>query len=185
MRNSGIRVDEVTFMPPLAARSLLSTMLEYTKGKEWSSRLKQREIAEFFLVTRNGPAALRNQLGGLLVDGRLGSSNLVHSEVLERPRLLDVLERVLQVLELEVDLGKQEVRRVGRADGATAVSFATEASRRDMLLTGVDEIGQTLQLEEHIDVFEQKRAGSQPWLGGFKKKRVDIPTGASSGSTDW
>ncbi|EIW79911.1 3-isopropylmalate dehydratase [Coniophora puteana RWD-64-598 SS2] len=90
-----------------------------------------------------------------------------------------------QGLELEVDLGKQEVRRVGRADGTAAVSFATEASRRDMLLTGVDEIGQTLQLEEHIDVFEQKRAGSQPWLGGFKKKRVDIPTSASSGSTDW
>jgi hypothetical protein len=72
-------------------------MLEYTKGKErcvW--RLQNGEIAEFFLsrgvsnqfgpvtielgtylVSRNAPAALGNKLGGLLVDGRLSSSNLV------------------------------------------------------------------------------------------------------------
>lgn len=56
------------------------------------------------LVTRHGPAALGHELGGLLVDAGLGSGDLVDGELVKGPGVLNVLERLLEVLELEVDL---------------------------------------------------------------------------------
>ena len=60
--------------------------------------------AETNLVSRYVPAALGNQLGGLLVNRRLGSRDIIHREVLEWPRRLDVGEGLLQVPELQADL---------------------------------------------------------------------------------
>lgn len=66
------------------------------------------------LVSRYVPAALGDELGRLLVDRRLGSRDLIHREVLKRPRRLNVGERLLQVLELQADL---LARGLGVADG--------------------------------------------------------------------
>lgn len=43
-------------------------------------------------------------------------------------------------------------------------SFQIDASRKDKMLNGLDAIGETLQAAPSIDVFEGKRAISQPWL---------------------
>ena len=43
-------------------------------------------------------------------------------------------------------------------------SFQIDPSRKDKMLNGLDAIGETLQAAPSIDVFEGKRAISQPWL---------------------
>ena len=43
-------------------------------------------------------------------------------------------------------------------------SFEIDAARKEKMLKGLDAIGETLQSARDIDVFEQKRAISQPWL---------------------
>lgn len=42
--------------------------------------------------------------------------------------------------------------------------FQIDASRKEKMLKGLDAIGETLQAAPAIDVFEAKRAVSQPWL---------------------
>jgi hypothetical protein len=56
------------------------------------------------LVAGHRPATLGHQLARLLVNGRLSSSNLINGKVLKRSRLLNVLERLLQILQLQIDL---------------------------------------------------------------------------------
>ena len=61
---------------------------------------------------------------------------------------------------LSVDLVRQVVVR----PGGEAIGFAIDASRRQMLLEGLDDIGQTLQRAAAIDAFETGRAAALPWL---------------------
>jgi 3-isopropylmalate dehydratase/3-isopropylmalate/(R)-2-methylmalate dehydratase small subunit len=43
-------------------------------------------------------------------------------------------------------------------------AFAIDENRKEKMLNGLDAIGETLQAAASIDVFEGKRAISQPWL---------------------
>ncbi len=61
---------------------------------------------------------------------------------------------------MTVDLERQ---RVVRPNGE-AFPFEVDSHRRDMLLHGLDEIGQTLQRAGSIDAFEARRRQEQPWL---------------------
>jgi 3-isopropylmalate/(R)-2-methylmalate dehydratase small subunit len=45
-----------------------------------------------------------------------------------------------------------------------AIPFTIDPHRRQMLLQGMDEIGQTLQRTGAIDAFETSRASQHPWL---------------------
>jgi len=60
---------------------------------------------------------------------------------------------------LEVDLENQTI---GRPNGES-VSFEIDAHRKHCLLNGLDDIGLTLQREQGISDFEEKRRQSQPW----------------------
>jgi 3-isopropylmalate/(R)-2-methylmalate dehydratase small subunit len=42
--------------------------------------------------------------------------------------------------------------------------FDIDAQRKEKMLKGLDAIGETLQSEQSIDVYEMKRALAQPWL---------------------
>ncbi|KIJ70267.1 hypothetical protein HYDPIDRAFT_172134 [Hydnomerulius pinastri MD-312] len=75
-------------------------------------------------------------------------------------------------VELEVDLEKQEVRR---ANGKPAISFNVDPFRRHCLLNGLDDIALTLQKEDAIVSFEQRRTAVWPWLDGFGFKGNKIP----------
>jgi len=66
-------------------------------------------------------------------------------------------------LELEVDLEKQEVRRVN----GESIPFTTDPFRRHCLLNGLDDIALTLQKNDKIEEFEVRRTESWPWLDGF------------------
>ena len=56
----------------------------------------------------------------------------------------------------------QEGQRV-RA-GAAEYPFRADPWARDILLEGLDEIGQTLRGIGRVEAFEQRRASSAPWL---------------------
>ena len=56
-----------------------------------------------------------------------------------------------------------EAQTVVSPSGKT-FSFQIDPSRKEKMLNGLDAIGETLQAAPSIDVFEGKRAISQPWL---------------------
>ncbi|MBX3480374.1 MAG: 3-isopropylmalate dehydratase small subunit [Caulobacter sp.] len=59
-----------------------------------------------------------------------------------------------------VDLESQTVT----APSGTRYSFDIDPDRKDKLLKGLDAIGETLQHAGAIDLFESKRALSEPWM---------------------
>lgn len=86
-------------------------------------------------------------------------------------------------LELEIDLEKEEIRRVN----GPPVPFTTDPFRRHCLLNGLDDIALTLQRVEKIEEFELRRTESWPWLDGFGYKGQRIPISSTGGKKkiDW
>ncbi|KAH0839665.1 aconitase family-domain-containing protein [Lanmaoa asiatica] len=74
-------------------------------------------------------------------------------------------------VEIEVDLEKQEVRR----ENGKTIRFTVDPFRRHCLLNGLDDIALTLQKEDAIATFEQRRSAVWPWLDGFGYKGNKIP----------
>lgn len=64
--------------------------------------------------------------------------------------------------EVEVDLVNQVVRR---PDGTT-IAFDVEPFRKHCLVNGLDDIGLTMQKNDKIESFEEKRTSLWPWLNG-------------------
>lgn len=88
-------------------------------------------------------------------------------------------------LELEIDLEKEEIRRV---NGKPPVTFLTDVFRRHCLLNGLDDIALTLQKSSSIEQFEQQRSEFWPWLDGFGYETRKIAVGVKEGakkSMDW
>ncbi len=63
---------------------------------------------------------------------------------------------------LTIDLEKQEITG---PDGGV-INFEMDPFRKQCLLEGLDDIGQTLQRKDKIDSFEEKQKTGQPWLYG-------------------
>ena len=63
---------------------------------------------------------------------------------------------------LTVDLENQKITR---PDG-DVVNFEMDPFRKQCLLEGLDDIGQTLQRKGKIDGFEERQKAGQPWLYG-------------------
>ncbi|KAH9482872.1 3-isopropylmalate dehydratase [Psilocybe cubensis] len=87
-------------------------------------------------------------------------------------------------LDLEVDLEKEEIRRV---NGQPPIPFTTDAFRRHCLLNGLDDIALTMQRGEAISQFEQRRTEMWPWLNGFGYADKKIPVGPvrKTKKTEW
>ena len=64
---------------------------------------------------------------------------------------------------LTIDLERQVVVRPNGEE----VPFAVDALRRDMLLNGLDEIGQTMQRGAAIDAYETRLRQQAPWMPGI------------------
>lgn len=92
--------------------------------------------------------------------------------ILPQEQCRELAEDAEQGLDLEVDLEKQEVRR---PNGKASFSFETDTFRRHCLLNGLDDIGLTLQKDDSINSFEQRRSAVWPWLDGFGYKGSKIP----------
>ena len=63
---------------------------------------------------------------------------------------------------MTVDL---EAQTIARSDGE-ALGFAIEPFRKHRLLTGLDDIGITMEKAAEIDAFEARQRTAQPWLYG-------------------
>ncbi|MDA1100552.1 MAG: 3-isopropylmalate dehydratase small subunit [Proteobacteria bacterium] len=63
---------------------------------------------------------------------------------------------------LTVDLATQEIHG---PDGGV-VHFEMDPFRKQCLLEGLDDIGQTMQRKGRIDTFEEQQKAQQPWLYG-------------------
>ncbi|MFK7839365.1 MAG: 3-isopropylmalate dehydratase small subunit [Bdellovibrionales bacterium] len=61
---------------------------------------------------------------------------------------------------IEVDLEKQTITRGNQFSFA----FDIDPFRKHCLLNGLDDIGLTMKKSTHIDAFEEKRSGEQPWV---------------------
>ncbi|KAF8845691.1 hypothetical protein BDN67DRAFT_919117 [Paxillus ammoniavirescens] len=87
-------------------------------------------------------------------------------------------------VKVEVDLEKQEVRR---DNGKPAITFTVDPFRRHCLLNGLDDIALTLQKEDAIVVFEQRRTAVWPWLDGFgyEGNKIPIRPTKASKKTEW
>jgi len=66
---------------------------------------------------------------------------------------------------LQIDLARQMVT----TPAGDSYSFAIDAYRKQCLLDGLDEIGLTLQVEDTIRAYEQRRRQEAPWLFGAGK----------------
>ena len=60
----------------------------------------------------------------------------------------------------KVDLENQTIS----TDSGLEISFDIDVSRKERLLAGLDEIGQTLQEDESITAFENQDRQNRPWL---------------------
>ena len=88
-------------------------------------------------------------------------------------------------LSLEVDLEKEEIRRV---NGEPPIPFSIDPFRRHCLLNGLDDIALTMQRGAAIEAFEQRRTETWPWLNGFGyqgKKVPVVPIKSSARKNDW
>jgi 3-isopropylmalate/(R)-2-methylmalate dehydratase small subunit len=77
----------------------------------------------------------------------------------EIAKLMDDAQRGANAT-LTIDLESQEIKG---PDGGT-IKFELDSFRKHCLLTGLDDIGLTLQQQSHIDAYESKQRLSQPWL---------------------
>lgn len=86
---------------------------------------------------------------------------------------------------LEVDLEAQEVRRTA---GSIAIPFTMDPLRRHRLLNCLDDITLTLQREDAIARFEERRAEKWPWLDKPGRENQSSWLGCTKGqatSIDW
>jgi 3-isopropylmalate dehydratase/3-isopropylmalate/(R)-2-methylmalate dehydratase small subunit len=63
---------------------------------------------------------------------------------------------------VSIDLETQTVT----SPSGQVFAFEVDPQRRRKMLNGLDAIGETLQAEASIDLYEMKRALAQPWLEG-------------------
>ena len=77
--------------------------------------------------------------------------------------LLRIAEESKAGREIEVDLPNQ---RVNDAAGNKLADFEVEEFRKHCLVNGLDDIGLTMQMEDKIRSFEDRRSIDTPWLDG-------------------
>jgi len=83
--------------------------------------------------------------------------------ITDQAKLEKIADEARAGREIEVDLPNQVVRD---ADGNELARFEVEEFRKHCLVEGLDDIGLTMQQEEKIARFEQKRTLDTPWLDG-------------------
>ena len=83
--------------------------------------------------------------------------------ITDQPTLEKIADEARAGHEIEVDLVNQEVKD---ASGKTLAYFDVEEFRKHCLVNGLDDIGLTMQMEDKIRKFEDRRTMDTPWLDG-------------------
>ena len=82
--------------------------------------------------------------------------------VLDEPTVNALMADANAKQELEIDLPNQVIIR---ANGEK-IPFEVDSFRKHCLINGLDDIGLTMQQDDAISTFEQKRTELYPWLNG-------------------
>jgi 3-isopropylmalate dehydratase len=82
--------------------------------------------------------------------------------VLDEPTVNTLMADANAKQELEIDLPNQVIIR---ANGEK-IPFEVDSFRKHCLINGLDDIGLTMQQDDAISAFEQKRTELYPWLNG-------------------
>lgn len=88
--------------------------------------------------------------------------------VLPRDQVDSLMSDCDKGLKIEVDLPSQQITR---ADG-TAYTFNIDPFRKDCLIRGLDDIGLTMQKEDMIKMYEDRRSSLEPWIDNAAQKFV-------------
>ena len=83
--------------------------------------------------------------------------------ITDQPTLEKIADEARAGREIEVDLVNQEVKD---ASGKPLAHFDVEEFRKHCLVNGLDDIGLTMQMEDKIRKFEDRRTMDTPWLDG-------------------
>ena len=83
--------------------------------------------------------------------------------ITDQPTVENIADEARAGREIEVDLVNQEVKD---ASGKTLAHFDVEEFRKHCLVNGLDDIGLTMQMEDKIRKFEDRRTMDTPWLDG-------------------
>lgn len=81
--------------------------------------------------------------------------------VLEEKIIDELFAYCEQGAEITVDLENNRIQA-----GEQEIAFSVDSSRRERLLAGLDDIGQTLQFRTEIETYENRRRQDRPWLFG-------------------
>ncbi len=93
----------------------------------------------------------------------------------DQKTLFKIAEESKAGREIEVDLPNQ---RINDALGKKLADFEVEEFRKHCLVNGLDDIGLTMQMEDKIRAFEDRRSIDTPWLDGsgyLKRNNRDGP----------
>lgn len=90
------------------------------------------------------------------------------------------MEYAKQGKELEIDLPNQTIK-----GGDFEIKFEVSDFRKECLVKGLDEIGQTLEKLDMIEKFEEKRSEVWPWLDGKRFQGKVVPRKEKKLKTDW
>ena len=93
----------------------------------------------------------------------------------DQKTLFKIAEESRAGREIEVDLPNQ---RINDALGKKLADFEVEEFRKHCLVNGLDDIGLTMQMEDKIRAFEDRRSIDTPWLDGsgyLKRNNRDGP----------
>ena len=91
--------------------------------------------------------------------------------VIKDKATLEKIAEEAKVGEIEVDLPNQQIRD---GKGNKLADFEVEEFRKHCLVNGFDDIGLTMQMEDKIQVYEQRAAKQTPWVSdsGYLKRRT-------------
>ena len=90
----------------------------------------------------------------------------------DKSAMAKLLEEAKAGREIEIDLINQSIKD---ASGMELANFDVEEFRKHCLINGLDDIGLTMQLEDHIKRYEGTRTTETPWLdgSGYLKRRTN------------
>ncbi|KAK4048137.1 3-isopropylmalate dehydratase [Microbotryomycetes sp. JL201] len=102
--------------------------------------------------------------------------------ILSEDEISVLLQDAREAIPLEIDLPNQVVRR----HNGQEFSFQVDPFRKHCLINGLDEISLTLEHEQEIKKFEEKRSEVTPWLDGIGYRgKMTLAKTAEAQKMDW
>ena len=121
-----------------------------------------REHAPWALLDFGIKCVIAGSFGDIFATNTF-KNGMLPLEIRDAAALQKIGEEAKAGRELEVDL---EAKVVKNAKGDVLAEFEVDEFRRHCLVNGLDEIGLTMQMEDKVKRFEERRTRDTPWLDG-------------------